>query len=76
MTSELKVECHSGYKGDQYPQRFRLGERVLEVEFVEDQWYSPSSQYFRVQASDGNVYVLCHDQERDTWALDAFRSCP
>ena len=74
MTSELAVECYSGYKGQQYPQRFRLGERVLEVLTVEDQWYSPSSQYFRVQASDGNVYVLRHNQEQDRWTLDAFRS--
>ncbi len=71
--SEIKVECHAGYKGDQYPQRFTLGEQVLDVAEVEDQWYSPSAQYFRVQASDGNIYVLRHDQERDSWSLDAFR---
>lgn len=74
MTNEIKVECYSGYKGEQYPQRFMLGEQVLEVEAVEDQWYSPSSQYFRVQASDGNIYVLRHDREQDHWSLDAFRS--
>ncbi len=75
MTSDLKVECYSGYKGEQQPRRFLLGECVLEVRMVEDQWYSPSSQYFRVQASDGNVYVLRHDQEQDRWSVDAFRSC-
>lgn len=74
MTKEIKVECYSGYKGEQYPQRFLLGERVLEVKVVEDQWYSPSSQYFRVQASDGNIYVLRHNQEQNYWSLDAFRS--
>ena len=73
MMSELKVECYSGYKGQQYPQRFMLGERVLEVKVVEDQWYSPSSQYFRVQASDGNIYVLRNDWERDLWTLEAYR---
>jgi hypothetical protein len=69
----MKVECYAGYKGEQYPKRFTLGEQVLEVAEVEDQWYSPSSQYFRVLASDGNIYVLRHDQEKDTWTLDAFR---
>jgi hypothetical protein len=72
--SEIKVECYAGYKGDQRPKRFILGERVLEVEAVEDQWYSPSAQYFRVNANDGNIYILRHDEENDHWSLDAFRS--
>jgi len=71
--TEIKVECYAGYKGGQYPQRFTLGGQVLEVEEIEDQWYGPSSLYFRVQASDGNVYVLRHDHEPDRWSLDAYR---
>ncbi len=71
--SEITVECYAGYKGDQYPLRFTLGIQVLEVEEVQDQWYGPSSQYFRVLASDGSIYILRHDQERETWSLDAFR---
>ena len=71
--SEIKVECYAGFKGDQYPRRFNLGERIVEVEEIEDQWYSPSSQYFRVCASDGNIYILRHDQEKEIWSLDAFR---
>ena len=50
----------------------RSGEHTLDVE-VEDQWYSPSAMYFRVRASDGNTYVLRHDETEDTWSLDAFR---
>ncbi len=71
--SEIKVDCYAGFKGEQYPQRFTLRGRILEVEEVEDQWYSPSSQYFRVRASDGNIYILRHDHEQDLWTLDAFR---
>jgi hypothetical protein len=71
--SELKVESYAGYKGDQYPRRFMLGEKILEVDEVEDQWYSPSSQYFRVRAGDGNIYVLRHDQELQHWSLESFR---
>ena len=69
----MKVQCYAGYKGEQHPQRFTLGEQVLEVREIQDQWYSPSSQYFRVLASDGNIYVLRHDQEKEVWTLDAFR---
>ncbi len=71
--NEIRVECYAGYKGDQYPRRFSLGTQVLEVSEIEDQWYSPSSQYFRVCASDGNVYVLRHDEEHDRWDLESFR---
>jgi hypothetical protein len=73
MMNAIQVKCYAGYKGEQYPQRFILGRRVLEVREVEDQWYSPSSQYFRVQADDGNIYILRHDLEEDHWSLDAFR---
>jgi hypothetical protein len=71
--SDLKVECYAGYKGEEYPRRFTLGELVLDVTEIEDQWYSPSSQYFRVCANDENTYVLRHDQENDCWSLEAFR---
>jgi hypothetical protein len=41
---------------------------------VEDRWYSPRATYFRVVASDGNRYVLCHDEGKDLWSLEAFRA--
>jgi len=69
----LKVECYSGYRGDQHPVRFVQQDRVLEVRAIEDKWYSPSARYFRVRASDGNIYILCHNEDNDTWSLTAFR---
>lgn len=69
----MKVESYSGYRGDQRPLRFFLRGRVLEVRDVEDQWYSPSARFFRVHASDGNIYVLRHDEEADEWSISAFR---
>ena len=74
--SAIKVECYAGYKGDQYPLRVTMGGSVLEVKEVEDQWYGPSSQFFRVRTSDGHLYILCHDLEHDQWRLEAFRCVP
>jgi hypothetical protein len=71
--NRLKVECYSGYKAEQYPKRFTLGAKVLDVEEIADQWYSPSARYFKVRASDGSTYILRHDEEADSWTLDAFR---
>ena len=69
----VNVECYSGYKSDQRPVRFTLGDQTHEVEAVQDQWYSPSAIYFRVKASDGNIYILRHEEPQDQWTLEAFR---
>jgi uncharacterized protein (UPF0128 family) len=70
----IDVQSYAGYRADQRPQRFTMGGRVYEVIEVEDRWYSPRAVYFRVIASDGNRYVLCHDEEMDLWRLEAFRA--
>lgn len=70
----LQVECYAGYRADQRPLRFTLRGRLFEVEEVDDQWYEPAAIYFRVRASDGNFYVLRHDEIAGTWTLNAFRA--
>ncbi|MEW5977276.1 MAG: hypothetical protein AB1898_15910 [Acidobacteriota bacterium] len=71
----VKVECYSGYKPDERPERFYLNDRCLEVQEILDRWYDPHAAYFRLQASDGNLYVLRHDwsEELDRWTLEAYR---
>jgi hypothetical protein len=70
----LKVECYAGYRGDQRPLRFTLGERTYEILEVEDQWYSPGASFFRVRADDGNLYILRRDEIQDQWTLAGFRT--
>jgi hypothetical protein len=72
--SDISVECYAGHRADQRPRRFTLGGRVLAVEEIEDQWYSPEATYFRLRADDGNLYILRHDESEDRWSLDAFRA--
>ena len=74
MKIRIRVECHAGYRADERPLRFALRGRLFEVTEVEDRWYSPGVIYFRVRASDGNFYVLRHDEGMDVWTLDAFRA--
>jgi hypothetical protein len=71
---EIRVECYAGYRADERPLSFELRGRRFEVADVEDRWYSPGVIYFRVRASDGNFYVLRHDEGADLWTLDAFRA--
>ncbi len=72
--AEIRVECYAGYRADERPLRFTLRGHLFEVKDVEDRWYSPGATYFRVQANDGNFYILCHDEGLDFWTLDAFRA--
>jgi hypothetical protein len=71
----IQVETYSGYKADERPKAFSLGRQRLEVTEVTDQWYDPNSIYFRVSASDGNMYILRHNQDpsADSWTLEAYR---
>jgi len=70
----IHVEAYAGYRSDQRPVKFRLGDNMLEVKEIEDQWYSPDAMHFRVRASDGNVYILKHDESLDQWTIDGFRA--
>jgi len=72
--TKVRVECYAGYRGDQRPVRFLLGEQSYEVREIQDQWYSPGDIYFRVLADDGNLYVLRHDEVQDIWTLEGFRA--
>lgn len=75
--AEMKVEvaCYSGYKGDERPVRFRLRDQDYSVEAVLDQWYGPQDVFFKVQANDGNVYILrrCSATPEGQWSLESFR---
>ncbi len=71
---KIKVECYSGYKANERPIKFWLGDVDRFVESIEDQWYGPDDSYFRIQADDGNTYVLGHNEKKDEWTLESFRS--
>ena len=65
----LIVEAVPGYKGEKSPRSFTLEGKMLHVEQVVDRWYSDTHSYFRVNASDGQRYVLRLDLDEDRWEL-------
>jgi hypothetical protein len=68
----IRVECYAGYKGEEQPTRFFLGERALEVTEILDRWYQPDSADFKVKSSDGKIYILRHHQGEDSyWTLES-----
>ena len=66
---QLKVECHSGYRGEETPRRLILGEKSLEVEEVIDRWLAPDHRYFKVLCSDGIIYLVRQDVQTQAWEL-------
>ncbi len=68
----IRVESHAGYRSEETPRRFFIGERPVEVVDVIDRWLSPEHRYFKLRGDDGGVYILCHDVVRDQWELRLF----
>jgi hypothetical protein len=68
----IRVECYAGYRGEQEPTAFWLGERRLAVRAIVDRWFAPAQRWFRLDADDGNLYVLRHDEATGAWELAAF----
>jgi len=70
---KLRVECYAGYRGDEEPRAFALGARRLDVREILDRWVAPDHRYFKVAASDGDTYILRHDDASGEWTLGAYR---
>jgi hypothetical protein len=68
-TMKIGVECYAGYRGEQEPRAFTLGERRFEVVEIVDRWLAPEHRYFKVRADDGRVLVLREDTVAGEWTL-------
>lgn len=72
----ILVECHSGYKADEYPRCFYLDNNRFDIKEITDRWYQgdnnpefPVSNYFRVNAGNSKQYILKHELQSDKWYL-------
>lgn len=72
--SLIKVECYSGYRGEETPVRFYLGERCIEVLEVLDRWLDPACRYFKIRGDDSCIYILRHVTDKDGWEMTMFDS--
>ena len=70
MPSKTKVTTYSGYKADEYPKTFELNGIQIDVIDIEDRWYDPSYDAFRVFAGDGMTYLLYKWNDSGEWDLE------
>jgi len=72
----IEVECHSGFKADEYPKSFFWNNSRFEISQITDRWYQgdcnpeyPVSNYFKVQTTSGEQFIIKHEVESDKWHL-------
>ncbi len=70
----IDVECYAGYRGEQEPLALWFRKRRVAVRSVVDRWYSPSQRWFKVEAEDGDTYIVCQDEPSGQWELAAYTS--
>jgi hypothetical protein len=70
----ISVDCYAGYRGEETPLRFRLGNRLIEIAEVVDRWLAPDYRYFKVRTSEGETYILRHDTTTGVWELTLFEA--
>lgn len=65
----IRVVCYCGYRGEETPRHFYLGERRIQVAEVVDRWLAPNHRYFKIRSPAQEVYILRHDRLTDSWEL-------
>ena len=72
----IQVECYSGYKADERPIAFTYQGERWEIQEIVDRWYEggldsskPIIDFFKIKASDGNIYLLRYQRDLDVWSL-------
>jgi hypothetical protein len=68
------VECYSGYRGEETPIRFYLGERCVQVQEILDRWLAPTHRYFKLRGDDNGIYILRHSTRENFWEMTLFDS--
>lgn len=66
---KIKVKTYSGYKTNERPTSFVIGERIFKVEEVLDRWYGEDHDYFKLRADDDCTYIIRYDRAEDEWEL-------
>jgi hypothetical protein len=70
----IDVDCYAGHRGEQTPRALVLGGRRLDVVEVVDAWLAPDHRYFKLKCTDGDTYLVRHDERSNTWELTMFRA--
>ena len=65
----LTVESYSGTKAEEFPLRFYIDKKKINIISIEKRWLTPEARCFKVIGDDGYSYVLEYYEADDTWRL-------
>ncbi len=69
----ITAECHAGYRGEETPRAFTMGDRRVAIARIVDRWLAPDHRYFKVEDHDQHVYIIRHATRDDGWELTMFQ---
>jgi hypothetical protein len=58
MSLPIDVGTYCGYREIERPIHFYVDEDMITIEEVEDRWFDPDAEYFRVGSVQGKRYLL------------------
>jgi hypothetical protein len=70
---QVHVETYMDDGGAEKLSRFRLDGRLVEVADNIDQWHGADYRYVKVKDSDGDAYILRHNEIRHVWELTMYQ---
>jgi hypothetical protein len=70
---KIRVTCHAGYRGEEAPKCFWLGERQIDIVEILDRWSGPDHRYFKVTDADQSLFILQHDPVAGSWQITFFQ---
>ena len=71
----IDVVCYAGYKGEESPRSFMLGDERIEVTSITKEWVGENApdrtrrRFFRVKGSDGFMHTLYYDEGVSAWFM-------
>ena len=65
----VTVESYAGTQAVEYPLRFYIGKRKIEIVSIKKRWLTPECKCFKVLGTDGCLYVLEYNRDNDAWRL-------
>lgn len=67
--ASITVESYAGAQAEEYPLRFYIEGRKVEIISIEKRWLTPGCRCFKVSGSDSCIYALEYNNTSDAWRL-------
>ena len=69
----IRVMAYSGYRGEEAPRAFMLGDRRIEVVEIQESWVEEgigdrtTKRFFRVKGGDAGIHKIFCDEKTGEW---------